>query len=186
MGANTGLYSLIACAANPSSRVIAWEPVPYLANKFAANLGLNNFNGQCELRRNALSDVGGRATLYVPVDTTMASLNPAHGNHATSPIDVVVETADEAVPADFPVDLIKLDVESYEYQVLCGMQKLLARHRPALIFECLPTTPAEPIEKLLQGLRYRLYQLTASGPVLTSRIAQDDKSETAHNYLATQ
>ena len=112
IGANTGLYSMLACAANRESRVMAWEPVPYLFKKMTANIALNGFSEQCDLRPNALSDNNGHATLYVPVDTTMASLNPAHGNHATKPIDVMVETADDAIPKDFPVDLIKLDVES--------------------------------------------------------------------------
>lgn len=185
IGANTGLYAMIACAANRDSQVIAWEPVPYLFKKLEANIALNGFTHRCELRPNALSDVGGRSTLYVPMDTTMASLNPTFGNHQTSPVDVRVETADDSVPSDFRVDLIKLDVESFEYQVMCGMRGILTRHRPALLFECLPTTPSEPIEKLLSDLGYRLHQLTSSGPVAIKRIIPDETAK-VHNYLATQ
>ena len=58
-------------------------------------------------------------------------------------MDIVVETADEVVSAGFPVYLIKQDIESYEYRVLCGMAQTLARPRPALIFERLPTTSPE-------------------------------------------
>ncbi len=185
MGSNTGLYAMMACAANPESRVIAWEPVPYLFKKLQANIALNGFTDRCDLRPNALSDTSGRATLYVPLDTTMASLSPTHGNHKTAPIDVVVETADSVVPPDFPVDLIKLDVESYEFPVLCGMRGILARHRPAVIFECLPTTPSEPIEKLLRDLGYNLHRLTSVGPVPIRQIVPDEAAD-AHNYLATQ
>jgi FkbM family methyltransferase len=185
MGANTGLYSMMAGAANPDSRIIAWEPVPYLFRKLQANIALNSFTHRCDLRPNALSDTNGHATLYVPLDTTMASLNPTFWNHETSPIDVVVETADSAVPPDFPVDLIKLDVESYEFPVLCGMRGILARHRPALIFECLPTTPSEPIEKLLRDLGYNLHRITSTGPVPIRQIVPDETAN-AHNYLATQ
>lgn len=184
IGANTGLYSMLACAANEESRVMAWEPVPYLFQKLKANITLNGFTQQCDLRPTALSDENGQATLYVPADTTMASLNPGHGNHATAPINVSVETADQAIPKDFPVDLIKLDVESYEYQVLCGMKETLASQSPKLLFECLPTTSAEPIEQLLRDLGYRLYHLTSAGPVEISRIAQDQV--TSYNYLASK
>ncbi|MCU1336618.1 MAG: hypothetical protein JWO19_2199 [Bryobacterales bacterium] len=184
MGANTGIYAMMACAANSKTRVIAWEPVPYLFRKLEANIALNGFTHRCDLRPNALSDTVGRSTLYVPVDSTMASLNPAHLNNETARIDVIVETADSAIPPDFPVDLIKLDVESYEYQVLCGMRGILARHRPALVFECLTTTPAEPIERLLSDLGYSLQQLTRSGPIDLAHIVQT-QPVVAHNYLAT-
>lgn len=98
IGANTGLYSLVACAANPHARVVAWEPVPYLHAKLSANIGLNRFTGRCDLRQAALADKKGILPLYVPLDTPMASLNPAHGNHATAPIEVSVETVDEVIP----------------------------------------------------------------------------------------
>lgn len=182
IGANTGLYSMIACAANPRARVIAWEPVPYLYEKLRANIDLNGFSSRCDLRRNALSSAAGQATLYIPVDSTMASLNPSH-NHATTPLEIVVETADQAIPADFPVDLIKLDVESYEYQVLSGMKQTLARCHPALIFECLPTTPSEPIESLLRALGYGIRHLTSAGPVEVSKIVSKE-TDHSYNYLA--
>src|SRR5260370_25620164 len=43
IGANTGLYAVLACAANPAAKVFAWEPVPYLAQKLRNNISLNGF-----------------------------------------------------------------------------------------------------------------------------------------------
>ena len=184
IGANTGLYTLLACAANPRTRVIAWEPVPYLHSKLVTNVAHNGFVERCDLRQSALADEKGILPLYVPADTTMASLNSAHGNHSTTPINVTVETVDETVPEDFPLDLIKLDVETYEFQVLCGMRKSLARHRPKLIFECLPTSEPEPIERLLvNDLGYRLFRLTERGQIPVSSI-RSGESHSDHNYLA--
>lgn len=33
-------------------------------------------------------------------------------------------------------DLLKIDVEGYEWQVLCGAEKLITDHRPVVIMEC--------------------------------------------------
>jgi methylase of polypeptide subunit release factors len=63
IGANTGFCSLVACAANPDCRVLAWEPVPHLCAKLRANIELNKFTARCERRQVALSDHNGRGSL---------------------------------------------------------------------------------------------------------------------------
>jgi FkbM family methyltransferase len=186
VGANTGLYSLIACAANPAARVKAWEPVPHLHEKLQANLRENAFESRCEARRAAASDVPGTATLYIPIDsTTMASLHSDHNQERTTSVQVGVETIDSAIPPDFPVDLIKLDVESHEHAALLGMQRTLARFKPIIIFECLPNTPARPIEDLLFGLGYQLSRLLNSGPRRIDRISDSPEFQAEYNYLAS-
>jgi hypothetical protein len=85
----------------------------------------------------------------------MASLDPSFGKHATESI-----------------------------AVLCGMRGLLARHHPRVIFECLPETPAEPIERLLRELGYKIFLLTGQGPAEVDQIIGDAKQR-HHNFLAT-
>jgi FkbM family methyltransferase len=193
IGANTGLYSLLACAANREAKVKAWEPVPYLYNALRANLAANGFDGRCEARCAAASQAAGTATLYVPVaSTTMASLRSDHNADKTTAIPVTIETIDEAIGSDFPVDLIKIDVEGHEHEVLLGMRETLASFHPAIVFECLPSTPPGPIEELLFGHGYGLWQLFDSGPrrklrdSAPLRIERLDPShsEGEYNYLA--
>jgi hypothetical protein len=43
IGSNTGLFALLACAANPRTKVVAWEPVPYLAAKLRAKYRIERF-----------------------------------------------------------------------------------------------------------------------------------------------
>jgi FkbM family methyltransferase len=182
IGANTGLFSMLACAANPKARVIAWEPVPYLNEKCARNLALNGFSTRCEVRDRAVSSQAGRASLYIPEETTTASLNPAHKSDG-KPFEVIVETIDESLPADFPLDLVKIDVETHETEVLWGMQDTLRRARPTVFFECLPSLDPVPIQDLFHSLGYQLYQLTPRGPVKVERIAPGGTID--NNFLAT-
>jgi len=184
IGANTGLYSLLACAANREAKVKAWEPVPYLYNALQANLSANGFDGRCEARCAAASQVAGTATLYVPVaSTTMASLRSDHNADTTTAIPVTIETIDEAIGLDFPVDLVKIDVEGHEHEVLLGMRHTLACFHPAIVFECLPSTAPEPIEELLLGQGYELWKLLDSAPRRVERL-DPLHSEGEYNYLA--
>jgi FkbM family methyltransferase len=165
IGANTGLYSMIACAANAKVQVIAWEPVPYLFERLQRNVSLNQFTARCDLRPHALAEVTCRRMIYIPRSTTMASLTQTFSGEATTPLEVNVETVDSVLAPDFPLDLVKLDVEGHEYDVLRGMAGTLARHSPTIIFECLPSTPAEPINEMLLGLGYTLREMTSAGLV---------------------
>lgn len=182
IGANTGLYSMLACAANPAARVIAWEPVPYLHTKCRRNLQLNGFEERCEVRKTAVSSHPGQATLYIPEETTTASLNSSHKKDGKA-FDVTTETIDESVSATFPLDLIKLDVETHEYEALLGMRDTLRRAKPAVFFECLYTMDPVPIQQLFEDVGYRLHQLTRSGPVEIQRIIPGATID--NNFLAT-
>jgi len=66
IGANTGVYSLLACAANPHSEVISYEPVPQICHRLSENIALNGWEERCEVRNEAVSDIAGKAELHVP------------------------------------------------------------------------------------------------------------------------
>src|SRR6187402_3175387 len=44
IGANTGIYALVAKAINPSAKVFAFEPHPKFYNMLQKNVALNNFD----------------------------------------------------------------------------------------------------------------------------------------------
>ncbi|MGM9506794.1 hypothetical protein ACS5NO_03675 [Larkinella sp. GY13] len=47
IGANTGIYSLLAKAVNPRSRVIGFEPIKRIFNWYVANSSINGFDIEC-------------------------------------------------------------------------------------------------------------------------------------------
>lgn len=128
-----------------------------------------------------MSDTAGLARLYIPEDTTMASLNPEHVLGSTA-VEAVVETVDDAVDPAFPVDLVKIDVETFELQVLRGMRAMLDRSRPAVFLEILPTVGIGPIQDLLNAHGYRLWALTRNGPCAIGQAGS--RSGFNCNYLA--
>ena len=42
IGANTGVYTLLACTANPTTKVISFEPVPSVYDKLVENVCVNS------------------------------------------------------------------------------------------------------------------------------------------------
>lgn len=187
IGAHTGLYTLLACAANPRAHVVAFEPVPELFRRLAAQVKLNGWEQRCRLLDRAVSDESGSAQLHLPHGAlpTSASLNLEGFRGCDGALIPVELTTVDAVCADEEtVDLVKIDVEGFEDAVLRGMQRTLSRFRPAIVVECNPDGPFREVERILIGHGYRFRHLRADGPVEVDRIVPD-VSERYRNFLCT-
>lgn len=135
VGAYSGIYTLLACNANPKLQAVAIEPNPAMQAILQRNVTLNGLDERVTVLEKALSSQTGRADLTIPADDrTAASLD--HGARAGHTVSVEVTTGDDVL-ADLPVDLIKIDVEGWEHEVLDGIAGLLGSRRPTIIVECL-------------------------------------------------
>jgi FkbM family methyltransferase len=188
VGANTGLYTLLACAANHSSRVIAFEPVPELRERLSAEIYLNGWMNRCSIRSEAVSSQPGRSMLYVPRGrdlSTIASLNPKGFEEVECEVlEVSQATVDDVCGDVDKVDLVKIDVEGLEDKVLEGMKNTLASSRPSIILECNVGGPATAIQEQLGALGYRFCHLRNEGPVPVDSI-EPDKDGVYRNFLCT-
>jgi FkbM family methyltransferase len=152
IGANTGAYSLLARAVNPSASVIAFEPVKRIAKRLRQNIALNNY--AIETVELAASDKCGTAPFF-DVDAPLgyaASLEEAHGQHDHSyPVDTI--TIDEFLAQrGWPrVDLVKIDVETHEPAVFRGMRETIARFQPAILVEVLHLEQGQEIAEMASG-----------------------------------
>jgi|GEM_PF-1216929 FkbM family methyltransferase len=169
VGANTGTFSLTACAANSVIRVIAFEPVPEIYRRLVANVAINAFQDRCHLVQKAVSDVPGISRLLIPpgeipTEASLVSegtLAPEGGTH----MDIESTTLD-TVCAQETVDFIKIDVEGSEHKVLQGAQQLLARCRPTILLEHHANCPPLAIESLLKPYGYFFYGITEDGTLV--------------------
>jgi FkbM family methyltransferase len=138
IGANTGVYSLLALTSNPECRVVAWEPFPGTYEKLVRNIELNGLQARAELRCEAAAESDGMSFLEPHENWAMHTVSTIPSN---SSISVRSSTVDSVVPSDVQVDLIKIDVEGREYEVLCGAKRVLAESRPAILIEIQPSCP---------------------------------------------
>jgi len=179
IGANTGIYSLIACAAHHETTVMAFEPVPRIYEQLQRSILRNNFQDRCSTMNAAVSDSEGEAQFHVPNHgiPTVSSLHLEgfRGIEGTL-ITVPLVTIDGLLKEDEPVDLVKIDVEGFEDHVLRGMLRTIQNHQPAIILECNVDGPIDELNRIFQALSYSLYHLRADGPVLISefRRGEDD------------
>ena len=149
VGANIGFFTLLAAEQMTNGRVWSIEPDPDNVRILRANVALNGFETRVSVLHAAASDaegevyfstlghdanIGARFTAKQP-DALLARSLP----HAPAPIKVRAMTAD-ALLAEQPIDLIKVDVEGHEPLVFAGMQRILKENRPIILSEFAPGT----------------------------------------------
>jgi FkbM family methyltransferase len=164
IGANTGLYALLAQAVNPEAKITAVEPVGRIFEKLSDNIQLNG--GRIRAVKAAVSDHSGIATLYdLPEKEHVLSVSlESEWNREDPrlvPIDVACYTVTDLLSAmeEDHVDLLKIDVETHEPHVLEGFRKILARDRPSMLIEILNEDVAQKVSKLIEGLDYVYYDI---------------------------
>ncbi|MFZ0565485.1 MAG: FkbM family methyltransferase [Chlamydiales bacterium] len=126
VGANVGDWTKIALQINSSSRIYAFEPNPLPFQQLLKITGIKAYNQAC-------SDHEGKRVLYDRADQTSgahASLDRevlASLNKGVTETEVKVVTLDSIINAEkiTHIDLLKIDVEGYEYEVLKGGYKAL-------------------------------------------------------------
>lgn len=186
IGANTGLFALLAARNDFSRRVLAFEPAAAIHAMLVANVranGLSNLTAE----RLALSDRSGPVSFYV---TRTGGGIPLDSSLVWGFRDNVEEVRVAAVTLDgylaehdfWPVDLLKIDVESAEMAVLRGARETLRQHRPAIICEILRRADTAGLHELLHPLGYRYYHLTPGGAIPKRRI-EPDVEQQHRNFL---
>lgn len=178
VGANIGLFTVLAARiVGDSGRVYSFEPCSKSFLRLKENIALNGYhNVSCH--QTALSDRSGDATLTVSLDGFDAwnSLGkPSEGqSFATEVVDCC--TLDEFAQDNElfeRVQLMKIDVEGWEYFVLAGGKKLLSSEKaPILLVEftdanCLQSgKTCEDVYRQLESCGYQMYEFNPSTNVL--------------------
>jgi len=187
IGAHTGVYSLLACAVNAHSKVIAVEPCPVVYRLLQRNIMINGFSSRIQPLALAASSMKGFSKLYVPAKfLTMATLRPdGWGGVLGDPIEVPCATVDSICSEILgeSVDLIKMDVEGWEDRVLQGSQEVLAKDSPVLIIECAPEGPLKEVGRILSTFSYRFFSLHDAVPQRIDALAADQIKTQQWNVL---
>jgi FkbM family methyltransferase len=146
IGANTGLYSLLAAAAAPDVQVHAFEPVASVSAGFMLNAGLNPaLQKRLHLHQVALSDFFGEALFHETMNphfmTTTSGLNAAfsqaHGKTRTYLVPTTTLDAFVLEKEIGEISFIKIDVEGHEKEVVEGAQATILTRRPIIGIELL-------------------------------------------------
>lgn len=195
VGANTGVYSLLAKTLNPLAEVHAFEPIGRVYSILATNIALNRAE-QCTpsiaAHRMALSDYSGEGQMFdLPVEHMYtASLNKDIHAERGNPIHACTEQVKVKRLDHFlnshnceGLDLIKIDVESHEPAVLRGLGDWLPRFHPSLIVEIWNNDVGTAVEDALHGCDYRYFAITDTTTESRTHICNDFPDLGYLNYL---
>jgi FkbM family methyltransferase len=172
IGGNIGLQSIrMSQCVGQTGKVYAFEPLIYLQEKFTRNMILNKaFN--VTLLPYALSNKESEADFTINKNSwnqgAFSLNNNIEGSEKQRVFIKVADNLPEIQSLD-SLDLIKIDVEGFEFQVLQGLAKTLQKHKPRIIFEYDNNywlNNGQKIEdcwSLLQSFDYTMYQITPVG-----------------------
>lgn len=167
IGANTGLYSLIAKTINPVAQVYAFEPLPSFNKALKQNIRLNHYDIQ--VIDQAVSDFIGTAEFYAPqrgqgnLYSSSLSLEHYENHQKTTPIvhQVQVTTLDTFVQehAIQSVDLVKIDAEGQDANVLKGFLNSMQQFQPDFIVEVQSDEIGQEIQAMLTPEKYLYFNI---------------------------
>lgn len=167
IGANTGVYSLVAKTVNPKAKVYSFEPHPMFFKMMRENISLNGFD-------------------IVPFEKAISDTNAAvtiddYAGRSSS-LTIPSVTLDTFITQNSigKIDLIKIDVETHEPQVLRGFSRFFSQYKPTLLIEILNDEIAGKVFESVFGLGYLYFNIDEKGTIRqTDRIEKSDY----YNYL---
>ncbi len=121
VGANVGSFTILA-SAEIGAKSISVEPVPITYNQLLDNVKLNNISKNTVLKNIGLSSIKGQLLFSNESNTTLNHVVEISDSEKTIQVDV--DTLDSIIN-DNQINLLKIDVEGFEYQVLKGANKAL-------------------------------------------------------------
>lgn len=184
IGANSGIYSLVAKSVKPDSKVYAFEPVNRVYRKLVKNIELNDL--KIITKELAISDKTGSAIIYDNLNEHVYSVTV--NKNLFAPTTKVVESLIKTITLDDfikdtkidKIDLIKIDVETHEPEVLEGFKHHLSKYKPTLLIEVLNEEIAEKINAYVKDLGYLYFNISEKGSIKqTDKVYKSDY----FNYL---
>jgi FkbM family methyltransferase len=170
VGANTGLYTLIAAAISTEIKVVAFEPLPHIYAKLVENIQLNEtFARRTRASSVALSRRTGTLDFYETINdmgylSTSSTLEESHA------MAIGARFVRQKVPAmtlddwctENPVknlSMVKIDAEGHEPAVLEGATATISNHRPLITVELLAGSEFDFFQEFLRRQNYLNFEL---------------------------
>ena len=165
IGAHFGYYTLLAArAVGIKGKVFCFEPEPSNYALLLKNIEENNYNNVVPIQK-AVTNTTGSIKLFIAKDPSGHSI--ACDNPLQKAIDIDSITLDDFFRGrEYPIDVIKVDVEGAEMTILQGMRNIIAKNRQLNIFTefnpgALTRTGYSPKEyfRLLTDYGFQIYMI---------------------------
>jgi FkbM family methyltransferase len=180
IGANIGLQSIrMSQCTGAEGKVYSFEPLAHLQEKFSNNIKLNKANN-IKLFPFALANEESEADFKISKNTwNQGTFSIGNNDGGPDTQRVIIKIADNVpeIKELSRLDLVKIDVEGFEYEVLQGLKQTIDKYKPRIIFEYDSNywlTNGQNMNDcfiFLNELHYTLYQITPVGCELVGQPA---------------
>lgn len=179
VGANTGIYSLVAKTTNANAKVYAFEPVERVYRKLDFNIALNNYD--ITTINKAVSESNGTAIIYDTSEEHILSVavnkNISLTPENTFPVEINTITLDTFISTNNikELQLIKIDVEMHEVEALKGFKKNIKKFEPTILIELLDDKIGKEVQGMISGMGYLYFNIDErSGIRQVSELGKSD------------
>ena len=163
IGANSGTYGLLAKAILPQSEICFFEPIPNATKLIHENLKLNGYDGK--VFEFALGEYDGKGQIYLPSGNNFPTSVTVNKNTTKEgeKFDVMsvdvhrIDTLLKQENLQLP-QLVKIDVETYEPEVLSGFGPAFPK-RCIFLIEILENEIAFKLQKIFSSGSYVFYNI---------------------------
>jgi FkbM family methyltransferase len=180
IGANSGLFSLVAAKSKPDTEIIAFDILPEAYHVLIDNLLLNNLLERVQIQ---LIGIGDKGVFYAPFNNISSempsslsldinnmpkslSLDYNAINDDQVKVEVSIKSLDEICLPRFVEKklLIKIDVEGTEVDIFLHGRETLRTIKPDIICEVLPgARQFDRYDQILDECSYQKYLITDEG-----------------------
>jgi FkbM family methyltransferase len=149
IGANIGYYALMeASIVGKNGKIYAIEPFPPNYELLKKNIDINLYNDRIELYNIAISDKPGKTRLFIKDKHNLC--NMLESGTGESFVEVETKTLDDFIKDKKLPDIIRMDIEGFEYYVIDGMKKTLDKCNQCKMF-----IEVHPYQMYEKGLDYK-------------------------------
>ena len=171
VGANGGIYALVAAAVSGSHVAYAFEPHPMFFKWLSENIDINRDGFVIEAFQVALgssegfSQIDDYSKLGASIGVEMTTLDSFVSKHGLSSIGA-----------------IKVDIEGMEPEFFAGAINSIKRFRPTILLEVLTDEIGGKVMRLLDGFSYKIYHINDETG-LVQRVGGLARRGGGRNYL---
>lgn len=135
IGTNIGQHSIYAATiVGESGSVYSFEPIPFIYQQLQDSIALNKFESIIHAKNSALGNEESTKTLHISRNNVGGS-SLVNQEGTTEELTVTIKKGDDELLSLKKIDVIKIDVEGYEYEVLLGSKQTLMHHKPLIFLE---------------------------------------------------
>ncbi|ESQ81848.1 hypothetical protein AEAC466_20000 [Asticcacaulis sp. AC466] len=166
IGANQGLYSLLAAKNPHCQRVHSFEPVKKTFDLLTKNIALNGLAETIAPHPFGISNIDAQVPIYVKEGHSgVASIRGQEGSHISGTIEIKsAASIAPLLPANLPI-VIKIDVEGHEEEVIASIAEAGFAARVQAIFYEVDESWVSPraLENILRNIGFSSFEKVGEG-----------------------